>query len=340
MNSTKSKSFWKRPEGTTGAIFLVGLLAGGGYLLYLALPFLTSIIENTLYLSILLVALGAIIYMVLDPKMRNLVWYMYKSVMRWVTGLFVQIDPIGILKSYVDDLEANLSKMSKQVAQLRGQMHKLNEIIHKNKKEIESNLTLASKAKQTNKRDIMILKSRKAGRLKESNIRLEDLYTKMEVLYRVLKKMYQNSEILKEDIKDQVKVKEQERKAIHASHSAMNSAMSIISGDPDRRAMFDSAMEAIADDVASKVGEMERFMEVSSNFMSSVDLQNGVFEEEGLKMLEKWEKEGASLLLGKDKETLLLQAEKEDEILDLNEPIAKPQREAGHRNQYDNFFDF
>lgn len=66
--------------------------------------------------------------------------------------------------------------------------------------------------------------------------------------------MYSNSEILIEDTTDQVKVKEQERKAIRASHSAMRSAMSIIKGDADKRAMFDQAMEVIADDVANKVG--------------------------------------------------------------------------------------
>ena len=26
------KSFWKRPEGVTGALFMVGLIAGGAYL--------------------------------------------------------------------------------------------------------------------------------------------------------------------------------------------------------------------------------------------------------------------------------------------------------------------
>ncbi len=335
----KPKSFWKRPEGVTGMIFLGGIVIGGGYLLYQALPYLISLTSNILVLAGLLMVLAAIIYMVLDPKMRNLVWYMYKSVMRWVTGLFVQIDPIGILKSYVEDLEDNLRKMNKQIAQLRGQMHKLKEIIFNNKKQIESNLNLASKAKEKNKQAIMILKSRKAGRLKESNVRLEDLYKKMEILYRVLTKMYENSEILKEDIKDQVAVKEQERKAIRASHSAMKSAMSIISGDPDKRAMFDAAMERITDDVSEKVGEMERFMEMSANFMDSVDLQNGVFEEEGLKMLEKWEKEGVSLILGEEKETLLLKANSEEEILDLDAPVAKPVREEGHRNQYDSFFD-
>ncbi|MCB0667896.1 MAG: hypothetical protein KDC80_18845 [Saprospiraceae bacterium] len=331
-------SFWKRPEGKTGGIVLGALIIGGGFLLIQALPAIIAAMANTLYLALMLLALGAIIYMVLDPKMRNLVWYMYKSVMRWVTGLFIQIDPIGILKSYVDDLKDNLRKMNRQISQLRGQMHKLQEMILNNKKEIAANLDLASEARQKNKQSVMILKSRKAGRLKESNMKLEDLYQKMEILYRVLRKMYENSEIMLEDIQDQVMVKEQERKAIHASSSAMRSAMSIIKGDADKRAVFDQALEAIADDVSSKVGEMERFMEMSESFMSSVDLQNGVFEEEGLKMLEKWEKEGVSLLLGKEKDTLILEAADEKNVLDLSEPIKKPVR-VGHTNQYDDFFE-
>ena len=335
----KPKSFWQRPEGVTGMVFLAGLALGAGYLVATNIGWIIGLVSNTISLAILLIVLAAILYMVLDPKMRNLVWYGYKSVMRWVTGLFVQLDPIGILKSYVDNLKDNLRKMNKQISMLRGQMHKLQEIIFNNKKQIESNLQLASKAKASNKQAIMILKSRKAGRLKESNMRLEDLYQRMEVLYRVLTKMYENSQILMEDIKDQVEVKEQERKAIHASHSAMRSAMSIMSGDPDRRAMFDSAMEAIADDVASKVGEMERFMDMSANFMDSIDLKNGIFEEEGMKMLEKWEKEGVSLILGEEKQSLLLQANNEAEVLDLNQPIKEPIREAGHRNQYDTFFE-
>jgi len=103
--------------------------------------------------------------------------------------------------------------------------------------------------------------------------------------------------------------------------------------------MFDMAMESIADDVAGKVGEMERFMEMSSNFMNSIDLQNGIFEEEGLKMLEKWEQEGVSLLLGNDKQNLLSQANNPSDVLDLNAPIKPSVREPGHRNQYDSLFE-
>lgn len=335
----KPKSFWQKPEGTTGLVFLVAILGAVGFGIATFGAAITSFISTTIGLVVALAVLGAIVFMALDPKMRNLIFYAYKSIMRTITGMFVQIDPIGILKTYVEELQNNLRKMNKQISQLRAQMHKLKELIVNNEREISNNLKLAGKAKDTNKRNVMILKSRRAGRLKDSNMRLEELYKKMEVLYRVLTKMYENSQILAEDIKDQVVVKEQERKAIHASHGAMTSAMSVINGDPDQRAMFDMAMENITEDVANKVGEMERFMEMSSNFMDSVDLQNGVFEEEGMQMLEQWEKESTSLLLGEEKSQLLLQAESDNEVLDLDAPMPERARQSGSKNQYDSFFD-
>ena len=340
MSADRRKSFWSRPEGVTGALVLGGLILGGGYLVTSFIGVIIAFLSSTLGLIVSVLVLGAIIFMALDSKTRTLVGYMYKSLMRWITGLFIQIDPIAILNSYVEELKGNLRKMNRQVSKLRGQMHLLKEMILNNQKEIKSNISLANEAKQSNQKNVMILKSRKAGRLKDSNLKLEDLYKKMEILYRVLSKMYENSEILAEDIEDQVMVKEQERKAIRASNSAMKSAMSVIKGDADKRAMFDRALEAVADDVSQKVGEMERFMEMSESFMNSIDLQNGIFEEEGLKMLEKWENEGVSLLLGDEKLQIVERVVSTDDVLELDHPVKEPepmQRES--KNQYDTFFD-
>ena len=87
MAEFKPKSFWQRPEGVTGAIFLGALILGGGYLLTL-LP-IAAILSNTLFLAGSLMALAAVIYVALDSKARGLIGYMYKSVMRSITGLFV-----------------------------------------------------------------------------------------------------------------------------------------------------------------------------------------------------------------------------------------------------------
>nr|MBS0036899.1 hypothetical protein [Saprospiraceae bacterium] len=330
----KDKSFWQRPEGITGMLFLAGLIVGGGYLLYLVLPTLVIMAQNTLYLVGMLLVLFAVLYMVFDPRMRTLISYSYRSIMRWITGVFITIDPIGILKNYVQDLEKNLRKMGKQIGTIRGQMRRLKTMVSDNEKEIENNLLMARRANQEGIERQVMLSTRKAARLRDSNEKYRELLQKLEILYRVLTKMYQNSEILLEDTKDQVKLKEQERKAIRASHSAMKSAMNVISGDNDRRILFDKALEAIADDVADKVGEMERFMEMSSNFMNSVDLQNGIFEEQGLRMLEQWEKES---------KLMLLEGESSSSSLDLGK--RKPEKEKLKRkneekgSQYDSLFD-
>ena len=117
-----------------------------------------------------------------------------------------------------------------------------------------------------------------------------------------------------------------------AGHSAMQSAMNVIKGDSDKKAMFDAALEAIADDVSNKVGEMEQFMDMSESFMKSVDLQNGIFEEEGLKMLEKWENESTLMLLGPETSSM--------DSLDLNTPTARPEQQSrgGSTGNYDNLF--
>lgn len=333
-----TKSFWSRPEGITGIVALFVLTGGLGYIAFMSLASIIAFVNTQTGLIVSLLTLGTIVFMALDSKTRTLISYMFQSAMRWLTGLFVQIDPMGVLHSYIDEMKLNLKKMNRQINSLRGQMHQLKELILNNKKEINTNLSMANEAAQSNKQAHVLLKTRKAGRLQDSNMKLEDLHQKMNVLYRVLSKMYENSEVLVEDVQDQIFVKEQERKAIMAGHSAIKSAMAVIKGDPDKKAMFDASLEMLADDVSQKVGEMERFMDMSQNFMQSIDLQNGIFEEEGLQMLEKWEKESISLLLGSDKETILNQPMKD--ILDINTPVAKPElRQETKTNHYDNLFE-
>ena len=332
MATNQPKSFWSKPEGKTGAIFLIimlALLAWGGITFGTALA---SLAAGLIGKIAIFGVLGVLILTALDGRTRNLVGYMYQSIMRKITSIFVTIDPMGILKNYLSDLQSNLKKMGKQIGNLKGQMRNLKNQLANNNKEIEQNLAIARKAKQVGNEKQLVLSTRKAARLKETNEKYIALHNKLAVLYRVLTKMYSNSEILLEDTKDQVRVKEQERKAIRASHSAMKSAMSIIKGDPDKRAMFDQAMQGIADDVANKVGEMERFMEMSSDFMQSIDLQEGIFEEKGLKMLEQYEKQSTLLLLGGQEES--------SETLDLNEPRKEAQyRSKEGDSDYGNFFE-
>jgi phage shock protein A len=325
----KIKSFWKRPEGVTGAIFLIGLLVVFGIFSAQIIVFIQGLFTALFTTIAFFVVVGLLLYVILDPKFRALVWYMYKSIMRWFTGLFVQIDPIGILKSYIEYLYNNLKAMNEQIAKLKGQMSKLSRLIDDNKREMEENLKMAEQAKKKGNMELVTINTRQFGRLKETNNRYMALLTKIDLLYKVLSKIHKNSGYLIKDTENEVRMREQERLAIRAGHSAMKSAMNIISGDPDRKMMFDMATEAVVEDVHAKIGEMERFIEVSGSFIDSIDLQNGVYEQAGLDLLEKMEKEGMSFLLG----------DKSSDIMDEKEEEQHIEKDLGNISNYSNLFD-
>ncbi len=320
----KKKAFWTRPEGVTGGIFLAAIIAGFAYLAVAVLPSLAEILQNTLYLAILAGVVGGIAYLAMDSRARNLVKNAYQSSMRWITGFFVKMDPISILHGYLDDLAENITELSGQIGELRGQMRNLEAIIKKNTADINKNLLLAEKARAQNDRKSLVIATRKAGRLKESNAKYAVLDKQMKHFYQILTRMYEHSEILHEDTQDQIAIKEVEYKAIRASRSAMEGAKNVISGS-SKKELFEQSMKAIMEDVSQKTGEMERFMDLSKNFMDTMDLQNAEFESEGLALLDSFE---SSLL--------------DDAALDLNrkpERVKKKlRRDEDDENVYDGLF--
>ncbi len=168
-NKTKLKSFWKRPEGKVGAFFLIALIVV--LVLYSGpiLAFIQGLLASLVTTIALFVVVGIILYVILDKRFRNLIWYMYKGFMRWITGLFVQINPIRILETYVEYLYKNLREMNVHIGKLKGQIAKLKSVIEKNKREMAQNLKMAEQAKKKGKMELVAVNTRQYGRLKESN---------------------------------------------------------------------------------------------------------------------------------------------------------------------------
>jgi hypothetical protein len=342
----KVKSFWEKKEGRTGMIFTAGGIFG---VLLIMMKFgaaLVAAAANTVILGAYVIGIVVVASILMNPRFRAMCSFIFQSAMRWITSFFITIDPIGILKDYVEDLKASHAKMDEQIGKLKGVLAGLTRTIKDNQETMKNSLNLAQKAKErmgqavdpldvSRMRMQAKLKSNKAGRLKESNRTYQELYNKIEMIYRVLCKMYTNCEFIIEDTEDSIKIKETEWKAVRAAHGAMKSAMSVINGNSDKRAIFEQTLEYMANDLDTKVGEMERFMEVSQGFLDGVDLQNGVFEEKGFEMLEQWEKDADSWILGDEKATIIADSNNPNNILNLDRATVSGQPGA---NQYGNLF--
>lgn len=319
---TRTKTFFERPEGKTGMFFILAGLLAGGWGLFLALPFIITLLTNTLHAMILAGVIAFLVFLVSDKRIRALASYAFKSSMRFLTGLIVEIDPIGILRGYAEDLHKRLDDMTRSMANLEGQKRKLKALIEKNEADRIHSLQVAKLAHdRPDQKAAFVLQSRQAGRLQKSNLTLQALYNKMEALSKAMKKMREVSEFTIQDIEGEIEVKAQERAAIQAGYGAFTAARRILQGDADQRAIFDQAMEHLADDYAMKIGEIEQFMDMSEGFIKSVDLENGVYEQDALSQFEQWEQKADQLMLSpadKVRVPELGQAEEYDDAVEAN----------------------
>ena len=180
MNNLKPKTFWEKPEGTTGMLFAAAGIVGGGLLLYKLLPYLITLTWGILELTVAGLATAALLYIVFDPRARNLLFFGYKSIMRFLTGIFITIDPIGIIKNYVETLKDNLAKINKQIANVKGQIVMLKNQIAENKKQIKQNFETVEAAGGDSRFALnKKLAMRSAGRLNDSTKTLEDMQVKL-----------------------------------------------------------------------------------------------------------------------------------------------------------------
>jgi len=295
------KTFWEKPEGKTGMVAIAALVGALGYGLFLALPFLLTLVGNTIALVGMGAVLAGMLYVLMNKNFQNLMSFGFKLVMKKLTSLFVRIDPIAIMEIYIENLKESYSKMRKQVSLIRGQIATLREKIAKQNMEIDNNLKLASKAYEKNDKKNTVLNARQAERVRKSNVNLNDLLVKMEKMHDMLNHTAENADFLIQDMQAEVALKKDERDVIYAGYSAISSARKIFQGDADKVAIFEESIEVLAADLGSKVGEMEEFMDGSKFIMDSIDLQNDVYNEEGLKLLEQWESKSDSLLVNTSK---------------------------------------
>jgi hypothetical protein len=303
ITEVKMKSFWEKPEGKTGIFGLATLIGGGLFVLYKILPWLITLATNTLHLILLLGAIGGIIFLITNPQVRALAWVSFQLAMRKLTGFIVKIDPLEILKMKVREMEDNLEKVATSLGGLKQVLMRLGRKISQNQQTLQDSIKKASYAKQHGEADQIYLLTRKAGRMEKSNMTLQSLYTKIEGMHRVLTKIHKNSAVIIADTKDEIEVTQEEYLAVKSAHGAMKSAMSIINGDKDKRAIYEMAYETLTADISAKSGELEQMLEMSDSLMKNIDLDQGMMQERGLQMIEEWEKRADSWLVSTTKKS-------------------------------------
>jgi hypothetical protein len=295
------KNFWQRPEGTVGKVALVlgGIAAAYGFVQ--VLPFLIAAATDTLHLALLIGAIMVFLFIVTDKRVRTLAKLVFQSVMRYLTGLFIELDPIGILKNYIGEMKKNLGIMDEQLGNLNGSIRTLQNQIDTNQKEAEHSMALANQADKKvaaggltslDQQQFMAAKvtnQRHAASLININKSLTDLRDKLKILYDQLIRWRATAEFQVTDKENRVSEEEMRRKALKKAYSVFQAAKKIFRGDPVANQIYDQTLEYLADDAGQMLGEMEDFNRLANKLMTNMDLETGAINDEAVKQLSEFQ---------------------------------------------------
>jgi hypothetical protein len=282
----KLKSYWNRPGGKAGIFIGLGLL---GVIGYFVLPILTSVVWNTLNFGIALVCLGVFLYCITHRKLRLSLFYLYEIIMKKLVGFVIELDPFIIAEDYIGDMEKQRETLYNQSIDVDGQKEKIDLKLNEKEKEMNNMLAKAKAAKDNNMMPELGNATRQVARINEYIKQLAPIRDSLAKIGDYLTKVHKNSGYLIEDAKNELDLKKDLYKSVTSGNQALNSAMKIFKGDPEKKLMVEQSMEYLKDDIAGKLASMKKAISYSTDFMRSIDLDNATFEVEGLKMLESYD---------------------------------------------------
>lgn len=291
MDTSKIKSFWERPEGGFGMGTLIALGAICGYAILKNIDTLIALAQNTLYFGFLCGAIFLIVSLLMNNKFRWLIASAFQSAIRTIASIWIAVDPIGILKNYLEEMKDRLKKIERYISQLAGQIGKVKNDINNRETNAQKHIQAAAAAKKLGEMEHAALCGNMAAREMDYANRRKASLQKMEATLDILSRMKKNLNFLYLDTEHQVTILADEYAAVKAADKAIKGAQQLIEGD-DAKAIFEQTCQYITDEIGTKLGEMDRFLEQAHGPLTSMNIANEVFNEKGLEMLANWEKTG------------------------------------------------
>lgn len=314
-----AKSFWARPEGKTGMLFLgaLGLGVGGVLLFYwgLILPFLIGVAGNTIQLAALVGILAVLTSPLWSRRVKFLTQLAFQQSMRWATSWFVQIDPIGILRENIKQIREQVAEFSKAVAAIAGNRQRVIDDIAKQKAGIRKNANLSKSAEiemqklesakehmtdsqQIQEQELSInrisLARQGYGRIASAQLqalkREQPALESLNKLYDQLCRIRDLGTYRAEALSQEADIESQTHDLMANVKSAIRSGSKMLQRDPNQTAVYEQAIEYLNNDASDTLGAMSDFNRWAERSLTDMDIQNGAQAQEAFQMFAEMEK--------------------------------------------------
>jgi hypothetical protein len=286
-SGTKRPSFWDTKEGTTGTFVGFGLLALGGFGLYHILPFIITLLQNTLEALCLGGVVLAIIAVILEGTLPKRLWLVYKRLMWSLTYSIVAYDPAWLARDRQKAAKQKLEVASQARAKLREEQKLIDSTIAGFQKDADDMQKKANYL-QTHGGSLSEVRSY-ASRLQEAMSAVDELTPGAAQIKQLDLRLGEVLDTLKEINENlDYKITAQIRKynATKAMGNVLSGLRSAFSGSDDVEGLRDQAMSFMSEESDRQFGQIDSFLGDVDKFMSGRRLESAIKADDGMKFLE------------------------------------------------------
>ncbi|MGD0787408.1 MAG: hypothetical protein ABR898_05440 [Terracidiphilus sp.] len=285
------KSFWKRPEGPFGMVVLAALIIAGAWGFYAILPFLITLLTDTLHMVVLAAILIAILWLVFNPTFRTAVSNLFQNTVRFFASWVVETDPIGILRNNLDDMKKAKYNLDQTLQRFAGSDERLQRSIAAKSDEINGLGRKAAKAEQmANAATDPMEKERlqlerqtfleQAGMLMQGVKQLQALEDQTSKMLKTFQHWSQISDSKIQRTENKVNFLAEQRKMILDAKATLGMGQQLLRGNPDQLKMVDMALDYLEDDTSRTLGEIREFSRYTDKLLTDDQIESGAAADE------------------------------------------------------------
>lgn len=299
LTTQKSKSFWKRPETPAQ----LALYAGAGLLGFWAWGkvsgFVLQTISNTFWMGVYACGLALLAWVALSPKTHMIL----RLISRKITGLVIELDPIGILKDRVAQLMKRMESFNEKKDALAGAKKQVDNTIKRNEEELRQQQRVAANAKSMLERPSAKSSTETLRAQTEMRIAINEVerltrankeYTNLSSTLAHIQDVLERGEIYLDgfirDGQNEARQWEIKRKTSGVAKGAISDALSILKGNASERDIYQSTLDHLADEYDMRLGLVDEGLKDLEAFMLKVDLQTGMVDADAFALVDDFEK--------------------------------------------------
>jgi hypothetical protein len=271
-----------------------GLIYGGIKLFNAFAPTLIEFLNNFWHIALVGIPAAALVLYVISNPM--FIWMGYKTLCRKLTSVFIKMDPLSFMDRYVDLLRLKRKGLQASKLELKAKKVELGRDMDALKKTIDDQMRKSKAAKDMGDSEQA---AHEAG-LAQTDVGTLTLYApilkKMETNLVFLDKLDANWGRSIEKLSHTVEAKRKEFLTLKTMAKALNCAEEFSKGDTEANRIYKESVQALEEKVTQSLAYIEEFESNSKGVMKSIDLEKRMDDNDGLALLDKYEREGLVFL--------------------------------------------